>query len=100
MNALTVLVCVQHLSAFTWILGKGKGKKQLDCGGVVTTVLAACARLAAVHGHKDLSNARFQVPCNLMHYLRRHVIPSLSCLLANYATTIISLWNQLLSTSF
>ena len=53
---------MQHLSVFTGILGKSKGKKQLDCGGVVTTVLAVCARLAAVHGHNDLCGARFQVP--------------------------------------
>ena len=53
---------VQHLSVFTAILAapKGKAKRQLDCGGVVTTILAACMRLAAAHGHEDLAACRFQ----------------------------------------
>jgi len=53
---------VQHLSVFTAILAapKGKAKRQLDCGGVVTTILAACTRLAAAHGHADLADCRFQ----------------------------------------
>jgi hypothetical protein len=52
----------QHLSVFTSILGalKGKPKRQLDCGGVVTTIVAACARLSAAHGHADLAACRFQ----------------------------------------
>lgn len=53
---------MQHLSVFTAILAapKGKAKRQLDCGGVVTTILAACTRLAAAHGHADLADCRFQ----------------------------------------
>ena len=52
----------QHLSVFTSILGaaKGNSKRQLDCGGVVTTIVLACARLSAAHGHTDLADCRFQ----------------------------------------
>jgi hypothetical protein len=56
---------VQHVLAFTSMLeppsGRPKAKRQLDCGGVVTTVLAICQRLAAKFGHEDLADCRFQV---------------------------------------
>ena len=58
----------QHLSVFTSILAaaKGKAKRQLDCGGVVTTILAACMNLAAAHGHADLAECRFQACVHLV----------------------------------
>lgn len=48
----------QHLAA-----GKGKGKRQLDCAGVVSTVLSTCQRLAACHDQCDLAQLQFQVGC-------------------------------------
>ena len=48
----------QHLAA-----GKGKGKRQLDCAGVVSTVLSTCQLLAACHGQSDLAQLHFQVGC-------------------------------------
>ena len=64
----------QHLSVFTSILGaaKGKPKRQLDCGGVVTTIVLACLRLSAAHGHADLKDCRFQVHASV-HSLITHV---------------------------
>lgn len=54
---------VQHVYVFTQHLkyGTKSSKRQLDCGGVVTTVLAACQLLALQHGHTDLAACRFQV---------------------------------------
>ena len=46
----------QHLAA-----GKGKGKRQLDCAGVVSMVLSTCQRLAACHNQSDLARLQFQV---------------------------------------
>ena len=44
----------------------GKGKRQLDCAGVVTTALAAVQRLANHEEHADLRQCRLQVPsCHL-----------------------------------
>ncbi|KAK9845929.1 hypothetical protein WJX81_006194 [Elliptochloris bilobata] len=54
----------QHIYVFVQILRAGKASKarrQLDCAGVVTTVLAACQRLARVPAHEDLLGVRFQV---------------------------------------
>ncbi|CAL5220033.1 g1979 [Coccomyxa viridis] len=53
----------QHVSVFCHILqGKyGKGKRQLDCAGVVTTTLAAVQRLATHEEHADLCRCRLQV---------------------------------------
>ncbi|CAK0770507.1 hypothetical protein CVIRNUC_003774 [Coccomyxa viridis] len=53
----------QHVSVFCHILqGKhGKGKRQLDCAGVVTTTLAAVQRLAAHEEHSDLQQCRLQL---------------------------------------
>ena len=69
-NVLRLTLCsgMQHLSVFTSILAAAKGtaKRQLDCGGVVTTILAACMRLAAAHGHTDLAECRFQARLNSM----------------------------------
>ena len=39
----------------------GKGKRQLDCAGVVTTTLAAVQRLATREEHVDLRQCRLQV---------------------------------------
>eukprot|EP00887_Chlorella_sp_A99_P006571 scaffold3.g6571.t1 len=55
-----------HLFNFTSLLlppapGVKAGRRQLDCAGVVTTVYAACASLAARHGHADLAGVRMQV---------------------------------------
>ncbi|KAL3136760.1 Menin [Trebouxia sp. C0009 RCD-2024] len=54
---------VQHVYVFTQHLKHGtkSSKRQLDCGGVVTTVLAICQRLAQEYGHADLAACRFQV---------------------------------------
>ena len=44
----------------------GKGKRQLDCAGVVTTTLAVIERLATHEEHADLRRCRLQVPpCHL-----------------------------------
>ncbi len=40
----------------------GKGKRQLDCAGVVTTTLAIIQRLATHEEHADLRRCRLQVP--------------------------------------
>ena len=57
------LFFLQHVYIFTQHLkyGTKSSKRQLDCGGVVTTVLAACQLLALQHGHTDLAACRFQV---------------------------------------
>ncbi|KAL0027912.1 hypothetical protein WJX79_002394 [Trebouxia sp. C0005] len=54
---------VQHVYIFTQHLkyGTKSSKRQLDCGGVVTTVLAACQLLALQYGHTDLAACKFQV---------------------------------------
>ena len=39
----------------------GKGKRQLDCAGVVTTTLAIVQRLAAHQEHSDLQQCRLQL---------------------------------------
>lgn len=39
----------------------GKGKRQLDCAGVVTTTLAVVQRLALHEEHADLQACRLQV---------------------------------------
>lgn len=56
-------MCLQHVYVFTQHLkfGTKSSKRQLDCGGVVTTVLAVCQRLAREYGHADLAACRFQV---------------------------------------
>lgn len=48
---------LQHVYSFaaTLLPGGSKGKRQLDCAGVVTTVYAACQRLARSHGHAVLA---------------------------------------------
>jgi hypothetical protein len=52
----------QHVYHFCCYLGPEKSsKRQLDCAGVTTTTLAACQRLAAVHGHTDLQCCTMQV---------------------------------------
>ncbi|KAK9809438.1 hypothetical protein WJX73_007335 [Symbiochloris irregularis] len=57
----------QHVSCFARHLQahaqpvKAKGKRQLDCAGVVSTVLAICQVLATQHDHEQLANLRFQV---------------------------------------
>ena len=45
----------------------GKGKRQLDCAGVVTTTLAVVQRLALHEEHADLQACRLQVcfPMNI-----------------------------------
>lgn len=62
---------VQHLSCFLpyCSLPVPKGKRQLDCAGVVTTVLALCQTLAGRPEHAELGNCRFQVRCCAMHQL-------------------------------
>lgn len=40
----------------------GKGKRQLDCAGVVTTTLAVVQSLATHEEHADLRQCRLQVP--------------------------------------
>ncbi len=54
---------LQHVSNFTAMLlpGGAKGKRQLDCAGVVTTTYAVCQRLAQRHGQSDLEACRMQV---------------------------------------
>lgn len=56
---------MQHVYIFTQHLkyGTKSSKRQLDCGGVVTTVLAACQLLALQYGHTDLAACKFQVIC-------------------------------------
>ncbi len=58
-------VCAaQHVHTFARILCAGrqhKGKRQLDCAGLVTTVLALCQRLARQEAFSDLGTCRFQV---------------------------------------
>ena len=56
---------MQSVWTFTRVLaaGKGKGKRQLDCAGVVTTTLAVCQALAQDANHTDLASCRFQVCC-------------------------------------
>ena len=39
----------------------GKGKRQLDCAGVVTTTLATVQRLSAHEEHLDLQQCRLQL---------------------------------------
>ncbi|CAL8468043.1 g7582 [Coccomyxa elongata] len=53
----------QHLSTFCQILQakSTKGKRQLDCAGVVTTVLAVLQQLALLGGHDDLRRCCLQV---------------------------------------
>lgn len=53
----------QHLSTFCKILQakSTKGKRQLDCAGVVTTVLAVLQQLALLGGHDDLRSCCLQV---------------------------------------
>ncbi len=50
-------------------------RRQLDCAGVVTTVLAACQRLARSPAHEDLLGVRFQarafMPTLNLPYSRR-----------------------------
>ena len=61
------LMCdAQHLSCFLQYCGHPlpKGKRQLDCAGVVTTVLAICHTLARRPEHADLQGCRFQVGTN------------------------------------
>lgn len=57
---------VQSVWAFARVLAaeKGKGKRQLDCAGVVTTTLAVCQRLSLDPQHADLAACRFQVGGN------------------------------------
>ena len=57
------LMHAQHLYCFLQFCGsqQPKGKRQLDCAGVVTTVLAIAQRLALQLEHADLSSCRFQV---------------------------------------
>ena len=52
------------LIAWKWSKAPGcpAARRQLDCAGVVTTVLAACQRLARQPAHEDLLAVRFQVP--------------------------------------
>ena len=59
----SAVLSLQHVYTFTQHLkhGKLRSKRQLDCGGVVTTVLAACHSLAQTFGHADLAQCRFQV---------------------------------------
>ena len=56
-------VCVQHLSCFLQYCAQPlpKGKRQLDCAGVVTTVLAICLTLSWDPEHAELAGCRFQV---------------------------------------
>ena len=51
----------QHVSCFCRILQGHKGKRQLDCAGVVTTVLAALQQLSLLEGHEDLKCCCLQV---------------------------------------
>lgn len=54
----------QHVYSFAQMLlpnGGAKGKRQLDCAGVVTTTYAVCERLAERHGHTDLAGCSMQV---------------------------------------
>lgn len=46
----------------------GKGKRQLDCAGVVTTTLAALQRLAVYEEHSDLQRCRLQVSSLILTY--------------------------------
>ena len=60
----------QHLSTFCQVLmaKSTKGKRQLDCAGVVTTVLAVLQQLALLGGHDDLRKCCLQVsalPCSV-----------------------------------
>ncbi len=51
----------------------GKGKRQLDCAGVVTTTLAAVQRLATHEEHADLRQCRLQVrPATKSQYMSLH----------------------------
>lgn len=56
----------QHISTFCQILqGKaGKAKRQLDCAGVVTTVLGVLQQLALHESHDDLRSCCLQVVNN------------------------------------
>ena len=53
----------QHLRCFLQFCGPSlpKGQRQLDCAGVVVTVLAIAQTLALQPEHADLRSARFQV---------------------------------------
>ncbi len=53
----------QHVSAFCHILAgaSAKGRRQLDCAGVVTTTLAVVQRLCRQEGFQDLAGCRLQV---------------------------------------
>lgn len=54
----------QHVSTLCQILGAGqpvKGRRQLDCAGVVTSTLCVLQRLAAQGGFQDLGSCRLQV---------------------------------------
>ena len=58
----------QHVSTFCQILSSAstKGKRQLDCAGVVTTTLATLQRLCRQDGFQALAGCRLQVlalPC-------------------------------------
>ena len=55
-----------------WLLARvqgkyGKGKRQLDCAGVVMTTLAAVQRLAVHEAHADLRKCRLQVHLHSSH---------------------------------
>lgn len=61
------LTCaLQHVYNFAAMLlpGGNKGKRQLDCAGVVTTTYAVCQRLAEGYGHADLAASSMQVRTN------------------------------------
>lgn len=56
-------VCPQHVACFARHISPQaqKGKRQLDCAGVVTTVLAICQALALRPSHACLADLQFQV---------------------------------------
>lgn len=51
----------RHLQALAQPANGTKGKRQLDCAGVVSTVLAICQAMAMQHGREELADLRFQV---------------------------------------
>lgn len=60
----------QHVSTFCQILQtkSGKGKRQLDCAGVVTTVLAVLQRLSQQERHEDLHSCHLQVCTSSLNF--------------------------------
>lgn len=60
----------QHVSCFCRILQghNAKGKRQLDCAGVVTTVLAALQQISNLEGHEDLKSCCLQARLSQGHH--------------------------------